>query len=469
MTRFDLSSGARRVVVGVVAASALSWACSDGTIDESAATPVASDGGVDADDLVDAGADVDLESPDAPVFSGRVTCGDAGPCVTALAANGGGHVCALLADESVRCWGDNERGQLGAATPVDAGAEGPHAAAPVQVAGVANATQISVTGNSGGTSCARIGDGSVMCWGSNTVGQLGLSADAVVTDTDAHPSASAVQGLPFASRVDVAGSFACATSALGDDDEGGSMSCWGNNSVLQLGRGPLPKRVGVAGPVDLRFRRVLAGAGTSRVAFAVRDSGELLSWGGGEWQTPQNPNVAPVRDALGRQSSLSPAGDPLEIPGLQGVTGVAAAAEHACAVAGGSVYCWGVNKTGAVGNSSRQDVLEPYLVTIPGSGLLRDVSVSNTTTCAVTLGGGAYCWGDNTYGQLGRADDEFTFNPTAVAGLKARVVQLATMDRATCALLEDGAVVCWGSNAKGELGIGARDELPHFKPENVAF
>ncbi|MBX3208403.1 MAG: hypothetical protein KF764_25380 [Labilithrix sp.] len=467
MARLELSSGARRVVVGVVAASALSWACSDGTIDESAAPPAASDGGVDADDLVDAGADVDLESSDAPGFSGRVTCGDAGPCVTALAANGGGHVCALLADQSVRCWGDNASGQLGAETPVDGGA--PHSAAPVEVGGVANASQISVTGNSGGTSCARIDDGSVMCWGSNTVGQLGLSAEAVVTDTAAHPSASAVQGLPFASRVDVAGSFACAVGALGADDEGGSMFCWGNNSVLQLGRGTLPKRVGVAGPVDLRFRRVLAGAGTSRVAFAVRDSGELLSWGGSEWQTPVNANVAPVRDALGRQSSLSPDGDPLEISGLQGVTGVAASAEHACAVAGGRVYCWGVNKTGAVGNSSRQDVLEPYLVTIPGSGLLRNVSVSNTTTCVATLEGGAYCWGDNSHGQLGRGDDEFTFNPTAIAGLKARVVQLATMDRATCALLQDGSVVCWGSNAKGELGIGARDDLSHFKPEKVAF
>lgn len=472
MSSTSSSSKVAFVTLVALAAAAASAACSDR---DDVVLGDAQDGGADAAAVVDAGAAE--PDADASAFSGEVTC-KATPCVTALSASGGSHVCALLSDKTMRCWGGNAHGQLGvapaslgdagAASAEDGGAPvGPHSAKPVIVPGLANVTQMSVSGILG-TTCARLEDGAVMCWGGNAQGQLGLDADVVIADETAHPTPSRVQGLPAASRVDLAGSFACAVGERSKEtDEGAGMYCWGNNSALQLGRGELPLAVGVVGPVGLRFRRVVAGGGTKRVAFAIRDSGELLSWGGSEWTTSV---YETWRDALGRETSFSPDGDPMEIPGLADVTKVVAGDQHACAIAKGVVHCWGANPSGAVGNSARADVFAPYPVTLIGAGSIREVAASSKTTCVRDDLGAAFCWGDNADGQLGGGDAEFTFKPVRVkASLGARVVQIATMDRATCALVEDGTVSCWGSNAEGQLGIGVSDDLPHHEPQAVAF
>ena len=465
-------------LIALLSAGVLSAACSDG---KDVTVRVIDDGGGAADSALDAGegagegeGDAGVEgdaSAHAPEFSGEVTC-TVSPCVTALSARGGSHICALLSDKTVRCWGSNSSGQLGAETPLtdDAGAGGggasggPYSGKPVAVANLADVTQISVSGGSGGTSCARVSDGSVMCWGSNTFGQLGMGADRVIAEAGAQAVELGVDGgVAGLDGVDLDG----AVGELGPDGEGSSMFCWGGNSVLQLGRGYLPRQNGVAGPVNLRYHRVLAGAGTTRVGFALGDDGDVLSWGGAEW----NVTDATKRDALARETSFSPDGDPREIPRLHHVTRIVAGDGHACALSQGTVYCWGRNTTGAVGNSSRLDVFAPFPVALMGARSIREMAVSNLTTCAADERGRAYCWGDNTSGQLGSGDAEPTLLPVAVEGLKkdARVVQLAAMDKATCALLEDGSVQCWGSNALGQLGIGTKDDLPHHAPQTVVF
>jgi len=469
------SSVRRAALLALLTAGMLSGACSDGNdvtvgiIDDAGGAPDSALGDVD----------VDVEDAGTPTssFSGEVTC-KVSPCVIALSASSGSHVCALLSDKTVRCWGSNSSGQLGAETPMTAGAPdggasgAPYSAKPVAVTNLADVTQISVSGrSSAGTMGARRSDGSVMCWGENTYGQLGLDADRVVADGDAHTTASRVQGLPLATRVDVAGTFACAIGELGPDGEGAGMHCWGNNAALQLGRGYLPRPFGVAGPVNLRFHRVLAGAGTTRVGFALRDDGDVLSWGGGDWHQTNSAQ----RDALARETSFSPDEEPREIPSLHKVTRLVAGDVHACALSQGTVFCWGRNATGAVGNSSRIDVFAPSPVSLMGADAIREVAASNLTTCAVDQRGRAYCWGDNTSGQLGSGDAEFTLIPVVVGGLKtegptdARVVQIATMDHATCALLEDGSVQCWGDNSAGQLGIGTKDDVSHHGPQTVVF
>ena len=79
------------------------------------------------------------------------------------------------------------------------------------------------------------------------------------------------------------------------------------------------------------------------------------------------------------------------------------------------------------------------------------------------------CWGDNAYGQLGGGDAEVRATPVFVESLAGAPVRFALMDTATCALLQDGTVQCWGQNDKGQLGSGTADALPHFEPKTVVL
>lgn len=437
-------------------------ACGDDDVRDSFAAPTADAGLEDArssSPTADASPDGALEAAtDAAVALPKpieVTCA-VSPCVVSLAARGGSHVCALLADGHVSCWGSNDSGQLG--SPSDGGGH------PMSVAGISGATQLSATGaDATGTSCARLQDGTVMCWGSNVHGQLGQAPDGdLMTDGDAHPTPSVVQGLDGASRVDLGGSFACATSA----GAAGQLTCWGWNSVLQLGRGYLPKSHGAAGAVPLGARAVIGATGNARDAFAITTYGELLSWGGSSWD-PQSGSVD--RDALGRESSLTPDGTPTPIPTLGNVTSVSAGEQHVCAIVDQGAHCWGRNATGAVGNGTRQDVRSPYAVTTEAGEHLRAVAVSNRTSCVVTFDGAAYCWGDNADSQLGGGHAEATLLPVHVERSSGRIVQIVAMDRATCVLVEDGSVECWGSNTHGQLGVGTRDDDAHVSPQKVIF
>ncbi len=423
---------------------------------------------------VDGGVDLDALDP--------VECGVT-PCVTALAARGGAHICALLSDQTVRCWGANTDGQLGRESLDDAGGALSSSGRPLPVVGLDKVTQISATGRERtGTSCARREDGTVMCWGGNRHGELGLSADRPAVDANPHPIPSAVQGLVPVRRVDLGGSFACAISPPDDvsagepsfadsgvEAGGGRMYCWGWNNALQLGRGELQQKHGVAGETGLDFRRVLVAAGTLRNGFAIRDNGELLSWGGALLSRSDNVTSTAL-DALGRSSSFDADGRPLPIPRLYDVRRISAGDTFACAVSAGSAYCWGRSEVGALGNGTSQDETVPFLVPLSTSPRIVDIATSNATTCARTIDRNVYCWGDNSKGQLGDGTALRQFYPVQVNALsRGEVVQVAAMDTATCALLREGSVLCWGSNVDGQLGLGGADDQPHYVPQPVVF
>ncbi len=211
----------------------------------------------------------------------------------------------------------------------------------------------------------------------------------------------------------------------------GKMSCWGWNDALQLGRGGLPQKHGVAGETALDFRRVLEFAGTLRNGFAIRDNGELLSWGGG-LLTSSNAITTTELDALGRTSSFDADGRPLSIPRLSEVRRISAGDTFACAASAGSAYCWGRSEVGALGNGSDQE--EPVLLSVPPATTepVVDVATSNATACARTVDRNVHCWGDNTKGQLGDGTALRQFYPVQVSALKeGEVVQIAAMDAAT--------------------------------------
>jgi alpha-tubulin suppressor-like RCC1 family protein len=133
---------------------------------------------------------------------------------------------------------------------------------------------------------------------------------------------------------------------------------------------------------------------------------------------------------------------------------------HGCALEhDGTVWCSGANGNGQLGDGTKVDRVTPVQA-VDASGPITDataIAAGQYHTCAIRTGGTVWCWGRNGSGELG--DGTGTESPKAVqvkatAGMLTGAVELAAGDSFTCARAGDGSVECWGTNADGELGDG---------------
>jgi alpha-tubulin suppressor-like RCC1 family protein len=156
--------------------------------------------------------------------------------VTAIAA-ASESTCALLSGGTIECWGDNEYGELGDGTtagPETCEFTGPCSTSPVAVLGLSNATAIAA---SAFDVCAILTDQTVRCWGNDDVGQIGNPGSGVGTETcsDGSPhcatSPTTVSGLTKVTALAMGGDSACALLM------GGRVECWGSNETGELGNG----------------------------------------------------------------------------------------------------------------------------------------------------------------------------------------------------------------------------------------
>lgn len=147
-------------------------------------------------------------------------------------------------------------------------------------------------------------------------------------------------------------------------------------------------------------------------------------------------------------------------PALQAT--VATGDDFTCAVTEpGGIACWGANDEGQLGNGFKTPSAVPVAVDLGALGERRARSVVAGTdhACALLEDGAVACWGDNAFGQLGTGDpgiDHVT--PSVLTPLPAgtQVRQLAAGAGSTCALTTTGAVLCWGSGPLGEAGTDPR-------------
>src|ERR1044072_968723 len=110
----------------------------------------------------------------------------------------------------------------------------------------------------------------------------------------------------------------------------------------------------------------------------------------------------------------------------------------------GDVRCWGENGSGQLGSGSlvRQRLPSP-VVDIAD---VTDVSAGGRHTCAAATGSRVECWGANDWKQLGNGLRQAQTRPRRVGGLAGAATAVAAGDNHTCALIEAGAVECWGAN-----------------------
>ena len=131
---------------------------------------------------------------------------------------------------------------------------------------------------------------------------------------------------------------------------------------------------------------------------------------------------------------------------------VTAGGSHTCALTnGGAVQCWGENVFGQLGNGTTTNSTKPVAVTGLSSGVIA-LAAGYLHTCALTDTGAVLCWGSNSYGQLGIGSTPWSYVPTPVSGLSSGVIAITAGNSHTCALTNAGAMLCWGQNTYGQLG-----------------
>ncbi|MES1205695.1 MAG: hypothetical protein ABUS79_07125 [Pseudomonadota bacterium] len=135
---------------------------------------------------------------------------------------------------------------------------------------------------------------------------------------------------------------------------------------------------------------------------------------------------------------------------------LAAGSEHACAVTGGVLRCWGADGDGRLGVAAADGGTGQAPVTVAG-GPWTAPAAGTQHSCALAADGSVWCWGGNTYGQLGSGDRVSRSDPRRVA-LPDKAVDLRTNFEFTCAVLADAGLWCWGYNLEGQLGLG--DDYP---------
>jgi alpha-tubulin suppressor-like RCC1 family protein len=313
--------------------------------------------------------------------------------------------------------------------------------------------------------------GQAYCWGSNTGAQLaftGASTSNVPRLIPGHSFATLTAG--SSSRPGQSNSHMCGIEADGD------AFCWGTNDTGQLGfnDGPRDAFEFPAGSTYCRLGAesavicyptpmMVAGGGWMQVdagddhTCAITTSGAAYCWGlsstgqlGGT-ATPetcyrfQGGGFNPYPCVL----TPKPVAPPLTF------RQVSAGDAYTCGLAaGGTVYCWGLNNLGQLGNGTTAPATAP---TAAGGGTYARVSAGRRHTCAVTAGGTIRCWGDNAAGQLGTgaAGGSSTTPVTVPAPGDGSVWSTVSAgDNQTCAVATSGRAYCWGANAAGQLGDG---------------
>ena len=162
----------------------------------------------------------------------------------------------------------------------------------------------------------------------------------------------------------------------------------------------------------------------------------------------------------------------LDIPptfGGRTATSIQIGTSFACAMAGGMPYCWGNNSYGQLGNGTITTSAVPTAVQLPEKlkgKTINQLSVGGTTAC-LAVEGEAFCWGNNNYGQLGVSSVTYSMVPIPVdtsGALKdMKVSAIAVGETHVCAIANNKAF-CWGNNASSQLGNSQAKNETNFAP-----
>jgi alpha-tubulin suppressor-like RCC1 family protein len=228
------------------------------------------------------------------------------------------------------------------------------------------------------------------------------------------------------------------TCALSSVD---TIYCWGDNTYGQLGNGTtMQSNVPTAVAAGVRFVSVSTG---SFHTCALTSEGSLYCWGRnfdgqlgtGNTVTRNNPTAVIM---------------PVDVS----FASIDAGGNYTCALTTtGTIYCWGRNEYGQLGNGTTASSTNPLALSLSAGVPIESISVGEVSACARTSGGAIYCWGNNSYGQLGDGTTTSRYTPMRLSIPAGETfVSITTGYTHTCASTIVDTIYCWGYNAYGQLG-----------------
>lgn len=390
------------------------------------------------------------------------------PLIATQVVAGGFHSCAVYREGGVKCWGQNNFGQLGYGNVENLGDD--------ETVDSLDFLDIDerVVDLSAGLfhNCAVLESGKILCWGANDRGQLGLGHKDSIGDDETLTNAVKLDFGEKAQRIYSGTKYNCALM------ESQNIICWGENSSGQLGLG-IAEDIGDDEDAS-SFTYTNVGAKVlqmdistiSNHSCAALTNGDVKCWG--------NNNFGQL--GYGHTDKLGDDEEPASLPSLSfsnNILKLATGFLHTCALgAGQKIQCWGFNNLGQVGLGYSDTIGDDEAANSIGALALTEskpmitMATGNNHTCSIGIDFKVYCWGLGALGATGHGnnqnigDDEAVTASNSLVNISAEFSQISGGLNHTCALEKsEGKVICWGQNNQGQLGLGhtrniGDDEIP---------
>ena len=337
-----------------------------------------------------------------------------GNAVTPMLAGGASSSLFLHSDGSVWGTGNVTRttSQVGATSPIRL----------LQLPNV-----VAVDAGTSGSDFAVLADGTLWGSGENSERQLADGTTQYRFQPQPIPGLSGIKAVAVEAHV----------LALKQD---GTVWAWGRNDSGELGDGTRIDRYAPVQVVGLfNVAKISAGIGSS---LALKADGTVWGWGGTRWC--QNGNVSSTGDPG--------CAVPGQVSNLDQVVAIAAGAFFGLVLrADGTVWAWGQNDAGQLGNGTLTPANGP--VRPLGLSSVMAIAAGANFSLALKPDGSVWAWGNNNAGQLGVSGITYSATPVQVPGL-ADIVALGAGWNHALAMRRDGTVFSWGANSRGQLGDG---------------
>ncbi len=371
---------------------------------------------------------------------------------TAIISSGGYFTCSVNTNNTY-CWGDGHLNQLGNNSTLY------HSNPTATHKGEMQSLNVKTISSGDSHVCAIGFDNRAYCWGRGNNYQLGNGS---LTNKPTPVAVS--QGEMISYEVKAISSGYTHTCVIGSDDHG---YCWGNNSSGQLGNNstlssPTPVQIYQGSMPSLNIKAISA---KGNVTCAIGFDDKAYCWGDG------------TSGQLGQsllENSLSPVAIPQGVmpdPRIKKIT--IGYSNFVCAIGfDDKAYCWGQQPYGEFGNNSSSSSRTP-VATWQGSMTdtkIKDLSAGAFHVCVIGFDDKAYCWGNNSSGQLGDDSNSNRRTPVAVSSSTLntqRFKKISGGNNHTCAIGYDDRLYCWGNNELGQLGVIKTSLLGHDTPQLI--